>query len=98
MLEEILEERRKKLEKYKETADPYPAEARRDMSLSELSEQFNELVEKGGSLDIVGRVSAWRDQGQIIFLDIKDELGNFQIVLSETECADFVRAQETTDI
>ncbi|MEI6479251.1 MAG: lysine--tRNA ligase [bacterium] len=98
MLEEILEERRKKLEKYKETADPYPAEARRDMSLSELSEQFNELVEKGGSLDIVGRVSAWRDQGKIIFLDIKDELGKFQIVLSETECADFVRAQETTDI
>ncbi|MCX6788761.1 MAG: lysine--tRNA ligase [Candidatus Jorgensenbacteria bacterium] len=98
MLEEILEERRKKLEKYKETADPYPAEARRDMSLSELSEQFNELVEKGGSLDIVGRVSAWRDQGKIIFLDIKDERGKFQIVLSETECADFVRAQETTDI
>lgn len=98
MLDEILEERRKKLEKYKETADPYPAETRRDMSLSDLSTRFEELEKKGGSLDILGRVSAWRDQGKIIFLDIKDERGKFQIVLNETECVDFSRAQETTDI
>jgi len=98
MLDEILEERRKKLEKYKETANPYPAETRRDMSLSDLSARFEELEKRGGVLDIVGRVSAWRDQGKIIFLDIKDERGKFQIVLNETECADFKRAQDTTDI
>ncbi|MEK7089276.1 MAG: lysine--tRNA ligase [Patescibacteria group bacterium] len=98
MLDEILEERRKKLEKYKETANPYPAETRRDMSLSDLSERFVELEKKGGALQIVGRVSAWRDQGKIIFLNIKDERGKFQIVLNETECRDFSRAQDTTDI
>lgn len=98
MLDEILEERRKKLEKYKKTADPYPAETHRDMPLSDLIQRFDELTASGGTLAIVGRVSAWRDQGKIIFLDIKDENGKFQVVLNETECADFVRAQETTDI
>ena len=98
MLENIIEERRKKLEKYKQTADPYPAKVHRDMSLSDVLAHFDELEGRNNSLTVVGRVSAWRDQGKIIFLDIKDELAKFQIVLNETECADFARAQETTDI
>ena len=98
MLEEIIEERRKKLDVYKRSADPFPAKVRRDMSLTELGARFDILASEGKEVGVVGRVTAWRDQGKIIFVDIKDEQGRFQVVINEAECKDFVRAQQTTDI
>lgn len=98
MLEDIIEERKKKLEAYKKTADPYPAKVHRDTTLAELSTHFEKLLEHNKPVCVVGRVSAWRDQGKIVFLDIKDEGGKFQVVLNESECVDIKRAQETTDI
>ncbi len=98
MLDEIIEERRKKLEEYKKTGDPYPAKVRRDMGLVELGARFDELLTAGNAVCVAGRVSAWRDQGKIVFLDIKDESGKFQVVLNDAECKDLARAQATTDI
>ncbi|MFA6407165.1 MAG: lysine--tRNA ligase [Candidatus Paceibacterota bacterium] len=98
MLEDIIQERRKKLEEYRKTADPYPAKSHRDITIADFSARFTELEKEGKEVIIVGRVGAWRDQGKIIFADVKDESGRCQVVLNEREFEGFARAATTTDL
>ncbi|MFA6365558.1 MAG: OB-fold nucleic acid binding domain-containing protein, partial [Candidatus Paceibacterota bacterium] len=98
MLEDIIQERRNKLEEYRKTADPYPAKTKRDFILADFSRRFSELEKEGKEVSVVGRVNAWRDQGKIIFADIKDESGRCQTVLNEREFEGFARAAATTDL
>jgi len=90
MEESLREERLKKLDEIKsEGIDPYPAKAERDFSLAEAREKF----EDGKEASIAGRVMSVRDQGNIIFIDIKDESDSFQLVLKKelTDKIDFWR-------
>lgn len=98
MLEDLIEERKKKCEAYRAEENPYPSSVTRDMTLGELGARFTALEKEGKELSVVGRVTAWRDQGKIIFADLKDESGKFQAVLNERECTTFARAARTTDI
>lgn len=81
MLEDIISERRQKLEAYRKIADPYPARVKRTAVLSEYRENFEKYNKQKIPLVLVGRVRALRDQGKIIFLDIEDTSGRCQFVL-----------------
>jgi len=98
MLEEIIKERNRKLEKYKQFADPYPAAVKRSILIGSLLKKFNELIKNKKKITVVGRLFAWRDQGKIIFGDLKDESGKIQIILSEAETKNFKLFKETVDI
>lgn len=84
------EERLKKLDEIKLAGiDPYPAQAARDFSLSEARAKFHD----GKSATLAGRVMSIRDQGNIIFIDLKDGGGSIQLVLKHdvTDKLDFWR-------
>ncbi|RJQ24944.1 lysine--tRNA ligase [Candidatus Parcubacteria bacterium] len=98
MLDHIIDERKKKLKAYSKVASAYPARVTRDMSISVAIEQFDTLSEEKKSISLVGRITALRDQGKIIFCDLKDERGKIQVVLNEAELKDFSLIQETLDM
>lgn len=99
MLEDIIAERRKKLEEYKKDGyDPYPAKVKRDFTIAEFLNNFDNLEKEKKSVCIVGRIFAWRDQGKIIFADVKDESGKTQIIFNEKEFAHFDVVQKNFDI
>jgi len=98
MLEEIIKERNRKLEKYKEFADPYPVEVKRNFLIGYVLSKFRELAKSKKKISLVGRLFGWRDQGKIIFGDLKDESGKIQIVLNEAETKNFKLFKETVDI
>jgi len=96
VLEDIINERRKKLEEYKKAGlEPYPAKVKRDFLIAEFLEGFSDLVKSGKQVYVVGRFSAWRDQGKIIFSDIKDKSGKTQIIFNQKEIANFDLIQKT---
>lgn len=97
MLEDLIKERRRKLELYLKNADPYPAKVGRDFSIYEILENFSKLEKTKKSIFAVGRVRAWRDQGKILFGDIEDESGRLQIVFNGKETAGFDLIKSTYD-
>lgn len=91
MLEDIIKDRRRKLEKYRQVADPYPAVAGRTATIAG-------LLKTKKSAALAGRILAWRDQGKIIFGDLRDESGKIQIVLNGEETENFSLLKETVDV
>ncbi|TSA46463.1 lysine--tRNA ligase [bacterium] len=98
MLEDLIRERRLKLERYKKSADPYPAEVKRTTSIKGAISAFVKLEKSKKVLWLVGRIMALRVQGGIIFGDLKDETGQIQIILKKEDVADFDLLKETLDI
>jgi len=98
MIDHIIEERKKKLQAYSEVANAYPARVTRDMSISDAIDQFDDIKEKDKTISLVGRVTALRDQGKIIFSDLKDESGKIQVVFNESEFKEFSLIQNTLDM
>lgn len=83
-IEEIRDARIKKLELLKERGmNPYPAEAKRELYLSEVLEKFEELETSKEEKWISGRVMSIRGQGAIIFTTIFDGTGSFQGLLKK---------------
>ncbi|OGG36800.1 lysine--tRNA ligase [Candidatus Jorgensenbacteria bacterium GWA1_54_12] len=95
MREDLASERRKKLLKYGESAPPYPARVRRSAPIETLVSSFRRLGKK--SVAVTGRVWSVRDQGKIWFLDVKDETGVIQVILSKGDTAEFELLSETLD-
>ena len=90
MLNDLIAERHKKLEKMKQAGiDPYPSTTKRTHSIAQAKKSFAALVKSGNKIALVGRVMSSRDQGNIIFLDLMDEGGRFQAVLRKGELKDF---------
>jgi lysyl-tRNA synthetase, class II len=98
MLEEIIKERKAKLERYRAVENPYPVTTKRDLTLAEVDASFQKLETKKKSISVVGRVRAWRDQGKITFADIEDETGSFQLVLDGEHVSNFSFINKTVDI
>ncbi len=81
-LDEIRAERLKKLSILKERGiDPYPAVSYRTHMVADVVADFGALSEAGTSVTIAGRVLVKRGQGSILFVDILDGTGKFQVVL-----------------
>ena len=89
MLDDILEQRRKKLDNYAATADPYPTAVRRTAPIGETIEKFSKWQAVKKKIFLVGRIFSWRDQGQIIFADLRDESGGIQLVLNKKQTKNF---------
>jgi lysyl-tRNA synthetase, class II len=90
MLEDIKRERLSKLKKIKEAGlDPYPARTRRTHTIGNAQGDFKKLSEKGHNLSLVGRITALRDQGKLIFADLSDESGKIQAVLKSDNLDNF---------
>ena len=85
-LEEIRSARLAKLKVLSELGiDPYPAHTNRDLSINEAIEKFDDLTKGGKSRIIAGRIMSLRIQGKIIFFDLYDGTGRFQIFLKRGE-------------
>lgn len=83
-LEEIREERLKKLSALKEAGiDAYPIAGTRSISIKETAEEFKGLVKKNKALTLAGRIRAIRGQGAIIFFDLDDGAGSFQCLIKK---------------
>lgn len=81
-LDEIREERIKKLAQLKEQGIPsYPSKVKRDYSLKEVRESFVALEAKKKPVALVGRVMAVRGQGAIQFIVLNDGTRTFQGVM-----------------
>lgn len=88
MQESLREERLKKLASIKaDKIDPYPSESPRTLTLGEARDKFESLI--GRESFLAGRLMSIRDQGNIIFADIKDDTGSFQLVLKSENLEKF---------
>lgn len=100
-LEEIRNTRLSKLKLLKEKGiNPYPAEVRRDYSLAQLAETFESLATANTVVYVAGRIISLRTQGALIFFDLFDGTGKFQVLFkkgAENE-KDFSFFLETVDI
>lgn len=99
MLDDLIAERKKKLEKLRAAGhDPYPATVRRTHTISEVHKSFDRLAKDAAPLVITGRVVGLRDQGSLIFLDVQDESGRLQVILRKDRLADFDLIKDTITI
>jgi len=77
MLEDIIQERKKKLENFIKTGvEPYPEKAKRTHKISEALINFSSLLKLRKKIFICGRIFGMRVMGNIVFYDIRDDSGN----------------------
>ncbi len=95
-LQDLIEERRKKLKKYERQEKAYPARVRREVTLKKIVESFRKF--EGRNVSVVGRLMAWRDQGKIIFGPINDGSSRLQLVFNQEKTENFSLVKETFDI
>jgi lysyl-tRNA synthetase, class II len=98
MLEDIRNERIKKLELLRRSgAEPYPARVKRTAIIRDVIDNFEKLEKSKEKIFIAGRVLGYRDQGNIIFLDVKDESGQVQAILGKIHLKNFPLIKKTVD-
>ncbi len=99
MLADIIKERQKKLKELKKRGvNPYPSKIRRTHLINEALKNFNKLSLSKKKLFLVGRMMGLRDQGNLIFIDLKDESGKIQAVFKKDNLKDFKLFKETLDV
>lgn len=99
MLEDIIKERKKKLDNLiKQEINPYPSKIKRDFLIDEIIKNFNKFYKSGKKINIAGRIIGLRDQGNLIFADIKDESGKIQIILKKNILINFKSLKQSLDI
>jgi len=81
-LEQLRKERLKKLDALKKAGiDPYPSRVKRTHSTAEAHIFFNKLKKK--NITLAGRIISKRGHGGLIFSDLEDESGKFQLALKK---------------
>ena len=99
MLQDIIKERLKKLQKLREAKiDPYPAKVRRTTAIAEVLARFKKLETAKKKIFVAGRVFGFRDQGSLLFVDVRDETGKIQGVLKKENLDNFKLIKDTLDI
>jgi lysyl-tRNA synthetase, class II len=98
MLGDLLKDREKKLKRYANEADPYPAKVRRDLPVADVLRDFDKLERAKRNFFLAGRIFSWRDQGKIIFADLEDGFDRVQLVLNEKNLKNFKFIKETLDV
>ena len=98
MLEDIIAERKRKLAQYAAVHNPYPIKVRRNKTIAWVTSHFDEASERTLPLVLVGRVLGTRDQGSILFADVRDGTGQIQFVFNKEQAKDFALVQKTLDI
>ena len=99
MLEKIIEARKSKLKLLNDSGiNPYPAKAERTFSVAEALKKFFKLAVSRRKIFLAGRVTAVRDMGSVLFMDIDDGTGKIQAVVGKKNLKDFGFIKRTTDI
>jgi len=81
MLDKLINERVKKLEKIKDAGrDAYPIKTGRSSSIHDALDSFSVLEKSKKSITLAGRIRSMRDMGAVMFLDIYDGTETIQIV------------------
>ncbi len=87
-LEEIREARLKKRQALLDQGKPpYPSEVRRTHTLAQALKDFNTLVADASPVVVVGRVTAIRAHGGVVFADLSDATSKLQLQMNEEEIA-----------
>ncbi|MDO8515640.1 MAG: lysine--tRNA ligase [bacterium] len=98
MLDDIIKERLKKLEALKASGlNPYPARVKRGVTLAEAVKKFATLSRTKKKIAVAGRVMGFRDQGNLLFLDISDATGALQAVVKKDSVSNFKLIKGTLD-
>ena len=88
-LDEIRAVRIEKMNKLRAAGmDPYIAVSKRDTSIADVANSFDDLAASGTEKTISGRIMALRGQGAIVFANITDGTGLFQALLKKGELSD----------
>src|SRR3989338_4579292 len=83
-LDEIRDIRIKKINLLRKAGmDPYPADSKREISLKDAVDSFDNLEKNRKEKWIAGRIMSIRGQGAIIFFTLYDGTGSFQGVLKK---------------
>ncbi|MFH1246279.1 MAG: amino acid--tRNA ligase-related protein, partial [Candidatus Liptonbacteria bacterium] len=91
MLEEIVNDRKKKLARIKgENLDPYPARTKTPVAISLVLKKFGAFLRAGKKVVVAGRIMSLRDQGSLIFVNLRDESGEIQLVIKKDNHKDFL--------
>jgi lysyl-tRNA synthetase class 2 len=87
---DLLGQRKVRLEKLEEIKklgiNPYPAQSFKEESIGNVLEEYEKFEEKETVL--VGRVTAWREHGKLIFGNIKDQSGAIQMMIRESDLSE----------
>lgn len=85
-LEEIRQERMKKQRQLEEEGfDTYSLESNRTHRISEVLDEFEEMLEQEHPVTIAGRVMLLREHGALVFSDINDGSGGIQLFIKKGE-------------
>ncbi len=98
MLEDIIKERQRKLKNLRQGGlNPYPSKIKRTIFIAEALKDFNKLSRLKKQIFIAGRIIALRDQGNLIFIDVKDESGKIQAVFKKDNLTNFKVLKQNLD-
>ena len=79
---EILEFRKKKLQKIKDlNINPYPSKSKRDHTAKEIHDQKEALIKSNKKITVAGRLMSVRGHGKLSFIDLMDQSGKIQAAL-----------------
>ena len=99
MIEDLIQERRKKLNKFITAGvNPYPEKSKRTHKIFEALTGFLSLSKSRKKVFICGRIFGMRVMGNISFYDLRDESGKIQGVLKKDNLKDFTLFKENLDI
>ena len=99
MLDDIIRDRRRKLNKLiGDGFNPYPSKVKRTILIAESLKNFNKLSRFQKQISATGRVMGLRDQGNLIFIDLKDESGKIQGVLKKDSLKNFKIFKQSLDV
>jgi len=80
------EDRLKKLNNLKDlNINPYPAKSSRDTYVKEFVNNFDKLNSEQKQITIAGRIRSLRSHGNLSFINLEDESGTIQVVISKKE-------------
>ena len=83
------QDRLKKLEEMiKAGINPYPAKVERDHEVGSILADFEQLAEAATVFNIVGRLRAKREHGNLSFANLEDASGSIQLAFSKKELGD----------
>ncbi len=98
MLEALIEDRLKKLTTLKKKGvNAYPIQTGKRVPIATVKKNFNTLEKSHKPIFLAGRIFSVRDQGGVIFADLKDESGSLQLVYKKDNLRNFDLLKATLD-
>ncbi len=98
MLDDIIKYRLQKLERYQKFYSAYPNRIGPRISIKKAIDKFEEWLASKKTLKLVGRIVGLRNQGKIIFVDLKDFDSRIQLVLKKDLTSEFELLADCIDI